>query len=452
MYLLLLGSSPSFAQTSELPPAASGEQETFWNRFWISMQANFIRQQDPAFYAKYTGPNSFIPEKEHATSRVETLYTGFAITKNLEILCDVESAGGAGLSSALGIAGFTNVDVVRNPTLGEDPYISRVMLHYTLPLSKDSVDATRNPLSLAGGVPERRLEFRLGKMSTVDWFDVNSVGSDSHYQFMNWSLDNEGAYDYAADTRGYTYGLELEYNDRNWAFRYGAMLMPKIANGLHLDADFARARGDNFEYEIRPHPLPHRVTVLRALSFLNHANMGSYRQAIHEYLAGETAVPDVTATRQQGRIKYGFGFNGEQELTNTLRAFARFGWNDGHAESFAYTEIDQSVSAGVDLRGDAWHRKDDKLGGAFVSNGLSGDHREYLALGGLGFLLGDGRLNYGRENIIEAYYTMKLWHGVWASADVQRIWNPGYNQDRGPVFVGAMRLHLEGALFRGGSR
>ena len=175
------------------PAPAASEQESFWNRFWISAQANFIRQQHSDFAAGYTGPNSFLPGREHATSRVETLYTGFRITGQLEILTDIESAGGAGLSSALGIAGFTNVDVVRNPTLSENPYVARVMLHYTIPLSKENTEATRNPLSLASTVPVRRLELRAGKMSTVDFFDLNSAGSDSHLQFMNWAIVNNGA-------------------------------------------------------------------------------------------------------------------------------------------------------------------------------------------------------------------------------------------------------------------
>lgn len=196
--------------------------------------------------------------------------------------------------------------------------------------------------------------------------------------------------------------------------------------------------------------LPRRLTILRPLAFVNHANMGNYREAIHEYLSGRTSVPDLTVTHQQGRIKYGFGANLEQELTGTLRGYARFGWNEGHNESFAYTEVDQTASAGADLRGDRWRRKEDKLGVAFVSDALSGDHREYLALGGLGFLLGDGKLNYGRENIIESYYTARLWHGVYASLDLQRVWNPGYNRDRGPVLVGAFRLHLEGVALKAG--
>ncbi len=428
---------------------AQGDASSWTDRLWLSGQANFITQGHSTFTSPYSGPDSLAASAQIVTSRVVTLFTGVRIDDTTDFLFDLEETGGNGIGQALGVAGFPNLDVVRNPTLSHDPYIARAVLHKTIPLSHQTMEGERGPFQLESMVPTRRIDLRGGKMSTVDWFDVNSIGSDSHYQFMNWSLDNNGAYDYAADTRGYTYGIEIEYNDRNWAFRYGAMMMPKVANGLHLDADLARARGENYEYELRPRALPHRLTVLRTLAFVNHADMGSYAQAIHEYLAGQTAVPDITAVRQQGRIKYGFGFNGEQELTGTLRAFGRFGWNDGHTESYAYTEIDQSFSGGVDLRGDKWRRPDDKLGIAFVSNGISVDHREYLALGGDGFLLVDGKLNYDRDNIIESYYNTKVWHGVWASLDAQRIWNPGYNQDRGPVFVGAVRLHLEAALFRG---
>ncbi len=202
---------------------------------------------------------------------------------------DVESAGGGGLSSALGVAGFTNLDVVRNPTLGEDPYVARVMLHYTLPLSRDMVESARNPLGLASRVPRRRLEFRLGKLSTVDFFDLNSVGSDSHMQFMNWAIDNNGAYDYAADTRGYTYGLLIEYYDNEWALRYGEMLMPTVANGITLDWNIVRAGGQNLEYEYRPRLLKQRQTVVRGLAYLNRANMGSYNEAIAASIRKDTS-------------------------------------------------------------------------------------------------------------------------------------------------------------------
>ena len=420
--------------------------ESFWDRFWVSGQVNLIRQQHPSFEAKYSGPNSFQPGKDHATSRVETFYTGFQMTGRMEILADFESAGGAGLSSALGIAGFTNVDVVRNPTLGEAPYVSRVMLHYTIPLSKEMADATRNPLSLASKVPTQRLELRLGKLSTVDFFDLNSVGSDSHLQFMNWATVNNGAYDYAADTRGYTYGLLAEFYAGKWGARFGEMLMPTVANGITLDWNIARARGENFELEYHPELLAKRATVVRALSFVNHANMGNYREAIDGYLSGKDAVPDVTLYRRQGRVKYGFGLNAEQELTNLWRLFGRLGWNDGANESFAYTEIDRTAEAGSDFRGTPWHRAQDKVGAAFVADGLSGVHRRYLALGGLGFILGDGGLNYGIEKIFETYYTAHVYRGISVALDYQNVTNPGYNQDRGPASVFSVRVHIEDAI------
>ncbi len=428
------------------PAPDTGSNDSFWSRFWISGQANFIRQQHGDFPAAYSGPNSLNPYAEHATSRVLTLYTGFQITKNLEILADVEEAGGGGLSNALGVAGFTNLDVVRNPSLSKAAYMAREMLHYTVPLSSESGEATRNPLSLASTLPVRRLEFRLGKMSTVDFFDVNSVGSDSHLQFMNWTLVNNGAFDYAADTRGYTYGLLMEYYDRNWVFRFGEMLMPTVANGVTLDWDIARARGENWELELHHELFPHRTSVLRLLSFVNHANMGSYREAIAGYLSGQDPVPNITAYREQGRVKYGFGVNVEQPLTSQWRAFGRLGWNNGSTESFAYTEVDRTASLGTDLIGKLWHRSNDRVGAAFVTNGISGDHREYLALGGLGFILGDGGLTYGLEKIFETYYTAHIWRGVSFAADWQHVTNPGYNEARGPVSVVSFRIHIEDAI------
>jgi len=420
--------------------------ETFWDRFWISVQGNFISQYHPAFDARYSGPNSFPTQSQDATSRVETLYTGFRITPQLEILADVESAGGAGLGNALGIAGFTNVDVVRNPSLSQNPYIARVMLHYTIPLGQQIVEATRNPLSLSAAVPSRRLELRAGKMSTVDFFDLNSVGSDSHLQFMNWTVVNNGAFDYAADTRGYTYGFLAEYYDQRWAARFGEMLMPTVANGLNLDWDLARSRGENYEVEYHPTLLLKRATVVRALAFENHANMGLYREAIDGYLSGRDSLPNVTLYRKQGRVKYGFGLNAEQEFTDLWRGFFRLGWNDGHTESFAYTEVDRTAAIGSDFRGNPWRRPQDKIGVAFVANAISGDHRRYLELGGSGFILGDGGLNYGLEKIFETYYTAHIWRGISMAFDYQHVADPGYNTARGPASVVSLRMHIEDAV------
>jgi high affinity Mn2+ porin len=413
------------------------------SRVWISGQINVIHQQHPAFFAKYTGENSLQPAREKATSRVLTLYTGLQVTKSTEILFDLESAGGRGISDAFGLAGFTNLDVVRNPTLGSKPYLARLLLHQTIALGGDTVTAERNFLSLSPVKPERRVEIYLGKLGIADFFDTNGVGSDSHFQFMNWTVDNNGGYDYAADTRGYTFGAVADYESPKWGVRFAEALMPTVANGINLDWNLRRARAENLELQVQPSLWPMHQTALRFLSYLNHANMGSYREAIDAFTEGHAPQPDIEAHRQQGRKKYGFGLNGEQSLPHDIRLYGRLGWNEGRHESFAYTEVNSSIAIGGDLQGRLWQRPNDKVGIAGVSNGISGDHRRYLELGGKGFLLGDGRLTYGREDIVETYYTARLIRGIFLSLDLQHITHPGYNRDRGPVFVPGARLHLE---------
>ncbi len=411
-------------------------------RWWLSGQANIIAQAHPSFPALYTGANSFRPDADRSVSRVFTLYTGVRLLEHTAVLVDLEMAAGRGLSDATGLGGYTNLDIVRNPSLGSAPYLARAMIHHVVALSKVTAAAERGTLNLFRTLPVRRIEIRVGKMSLVDFFDVNSVGSDSHLQFMNWAIDNDGAYDYAADTRGYTWAAVVEYQDRGWGLRVAEALMPDVANGIVLDGDLTRARGENVELEWRHGLLPGRPGPVSLLGYENHANMGSYAEAVDRALAtGQT--PDIVATRREGRVKYGFGLNVEQEAPGGIRVFARAGWNDGQTESFVYTEIDRTVSAGFDWRGGAWSRPADKIGVAVAVNGLSASHSSYLALGGLGFLLGDGALNYGTERIVEGYYTASVWRGIRASADVQHITNPGYNRDRGAVFVASARLHVD---------
>jgi high affinity Mn2+ porin len=424
------------------PPTMFPHSETA--PWWVSGQVNVIFQAHPGFHALYSGPNSLRAKGETATSHVVTLYTAYQFNRSTEVLFDLESASGHGLSDAVGLAGVTNLDAVRNPSLGIAPYIARALVHKVFALSSEEEDQQRNPAnSILTKMPVRRLELRAGKMSLVDYFDVNPVGGDSHLQFMNWTADNNGSYDYAADTRGYTFAAIVEYEDRNWGVRFAEGLMPKVANGPQLDANIARARSENVELELRPQFVKDRKTVLLFLSYVNHANMGSYREAVQAFLNGTTSQPDIVATRQQGRIKYGFGFNFEHEIAKTVRVFGRVGWNEGQNESFAYTEVNQSVELGADWRPASRRRPWDKLGVVFMTNGISKAHQQYLALGGNGFLLGDGRLSYARENIFEGYYNAHVWRGVYLSPDLQLIEHPGYNKDRGPVIVPGVRLHLE---------
>ena len=412
-----------------------------WDRLWLSGQANFISQWHPAFHSPYQGKNSLTPGAQDASSRVLTLFTGLRVTKTTEFLCDVQETGGHGLGEALGVAGFFNLDVVRNPTLGKAPYVARLMWHQIIPLGDKKITSDRTPASLFRELPARRLELRFGKMSLADFFDSNTYGTDSNLQFMNWAVDNNGAYDYAADTRGFTFAALLEYHDKNYVIRFAEALMPKVANGIHLDADISRARAENIEFELHGRVLKRRLAgVLRLLTYVNHANMGDYRDAVNN---SSTTVPEITNHPLQTTVKYGFGVNFEQPLTDWVGLFGRWGWNEGQHESYAYTEVDQTWQIGAGGNGGRWGRKYDRVGLVFVSNGISHDHQRYLSLGGLGFLLGDGKLNYSRENILESFYTLHAWRGIFPAFGLQYAVHPGYNADRGPVIVPTLRLHLE---------
>src|SRR3984893_13265386 len=332
------------ANAADPPPDESTEAmfPHFKNsRFWLSGQANFIFQTHPPFHAAYSGQNSLGPNYDKATSRVMTLYTGVRLNNSTELLVDIEEAGGAALSTGLGLAGNTDLDIVRNPLLSKAPYIWRGMIHKEFALSEEEVENQRSSLSLFDELPRRRLEVRFGKFGMPDFFDINSVGSDTHFQFNNWTIDNNGAWDYAADTRGYTVGATADYEDRNWGFRFAEALMPKVANGIDLVWKPWQAHAENFEYELRHGVIPKKAGIVRVLAFTNYANMGIYRDAVAQFDKGLVSAPDITKHPWHITRKYGFGVNLEQNLIRDLTAFARFGWDNGKTESFAYTEVDQ---------------------------------------------------------------------------------------------------------------
>jgi hypothetical protein len=418
--------------------------------YWVSGQANSIFQMHGHFHSPYEGANSLRSTFETKASEVATVFLGYQLKANrrynTDLIVDFENAGGRGISQALGLAGVTNLDVVRNPTLSTAPYLARGEIHQIIGLTDEMIDQARGPLSLANKVPARRFEIRIGKMGLPDLFDINSIGTDSHLQFTNWTIDNNGAWDYAADTRGYTVAGVLEYDDRIWSARYAIAAMPVVANGLDLDWAISRAHGQDWEFELRKGLFSaqlKRPGAVRVLSYVNNAHMGNYRQSVQQYFAGKVAVPDVLQTERFGAVKYGFGLNTEQEVSDSLRLFARFGWNDDRNESFAYTEVAQTFLVGGDYKGNAWSRPNDKAGVAFVSNAIKRDHQNYLHYGGSGFLLGDGNLNYGRENILEWYYNAHMWRGFFAMVGCSFIANPGYNRDRGPLYVPSVRVHVD---------
>jgi len=436
---------------SSAEDATGGDSETVFphtqtGRYWISGQVNVILQGHGAFRAQYSGPNSLTNWAQDATTHLLTLYTGYELSQTTEVFADIEDATGNGIANTVGLAGFANLDAVRvreGVPEKDDPYLAQLMLRQIIPLTSERVKADRDELNLATSVPARRLELRAGKMDLTDFFDVNTYGSDSNLQFLNWTVDNNGAYDVASNTRGYTEAVIVEYDDPSRAVRFAEALMPKVADSAFIDADVMRARAENLELEARGKHVLHREGTVRLLGYLNHGNMGNYREANAQFLADESTTPDIIATRRQGRHRYGFGLNMEQEVRKDVGVFARLGWSDGRNETYCYTEDDRTVQIGGLAMGDSWRRSGDRAGVAFVTNGIVASHQQYLSMGGLGFLLGDGGLTYGREKIVETFYTAHLWRGFFISYDFQHINNPGYNQARGPVAVSAFRFHTD---------
>lgn len=409
-----------------------------WNLFW---QATSIGQYHGTFRSLYEGPFSLQNYSERDVSLTTTLFFGLRLNQNTQFYFDPEIAGGRGFSGVNGLANSSNGELPRVASATPKPYIARLYISHDFGFSKEkeSFDSEENQLS--GERPMTRYTLTVGRFTLTDFFDNNRYSHDPRTQFMGWAIMYNGAWDYPADVRGYTWGWVHEFHTRNWSLRYANGAEPRVANGLRFDRRVLRDRGDVFEgeyrYSLRKHP-----GITRLLGYTNHADAGTYGEAI-ELAKQNGGTPDVTATRHPGTLKYGFGISTEQELTKDLGVFARLGWSDGKTESFAFTAIDRLATGGISITGQPWHRPFDAVATELTVSGLSAVHAEYLALGGFDFLIGDGRLQYAPEYVSETYYSARLFPGFFASFDLQHVANPAYNRDRGPVWIESIRLHWE---------
>lgn len=404
----------------------------------IHAQATTVTQQHGTFTSPYADANSLQDVHQRESTLTTTLMTGVRPWRGGEFYLDGEGAAGEGCSGALGLAGSPNGEAYRVGNPAFHAAIVRLLLKQTWDLGGQPQKVEDDAHQLAGSTPSRRVVVEAGKFSVMDFFDNNAYSHDPRSQFLNWVLMGHGAWDYPADTRGYTEGFAAEFYWDAWAARFGRFAEPVVANMMQMDHAFGRAHGDALELE-HDHSLGDLPGVVRVLFYRNTARMGDYREA----LAESPVNPDVTLTRAYGRVKRGYGVNLEQALSADLGAFARWSWDDGRTESWAFTEVDRSLTGGVALKGSAWHRPQDHFGLALIQNGLSPDHIAYLSAGGLGFLIGDGRLNYQPERIYETYYAAAMGHYFTATLDLQRCWNPAYNADRGPVSLVALRCHVQ---------
>jgi len=420
---------PAQAQNTGDDPSAE--------RWDIHFQATSIGQHHGSFPSLYEGENSLPSHPESRVSLTATVFLAYRVNSWTELVFNPEIAGGKGFGDVTGIAGFTNGEIPRVAEATPKLYPARGYVKNTWALSSETEMVEGGPNQLAGTLPVSRFTMITGKFALTDFFDNNAYSHDPRRQFMNWSLMSNGAWDYPADTRGYTIGSMQELTMRSWSLRAATVMEPTEANGPTFDTRLAKNRGEAVEWEKRYKPMGH-AGALRVLGFENRERAGTLRDAMLP-----DGTTDLAATRRPGTKKYGFGWNAEQEITRDIGLFARYGWSDGKTEAWAFTQIDRSVSAGTSFEGRLWKRTGDNIGVAAVRNYLSGDDRCLLAAGGMGFIIGDGRLNYAPESITEAYYA---WHAIpeWTfTLDYQHVVNPAYNRDRGPVSVGTLRVHWE---------
>ena len=405
--------------------------------FSIHAQATVINQYKPAFSAKYSGQHSLITQTEDKISSTSTLYIGARLWKGASVYINPEVAGGSGLSCSLGVGASTNGETYRIDNPAPTFELARLFFKQIISLTNDPEFKGSDLNKIAGKIPTKYISFTIGKICLSDYFDQNSYSHDPRTQFMSWALMNNGAWDFPANTRGYTPSIVLEYVTPHNELRYDFSLEPTTPNGMVMQWNINKAGSHTLEYT-HNYSISDKKGAVRMLTFFSVAKMGNYDQSI----ALNPILPSLFATEKDGNTKYGFGINAEQEISKDMGVFLRGSWNDGKNETFVYTEIDRSLSFGLSTKGNKWKRPNDNFGIACVVSGLSSEHRAYLQAGGKGFQLGDGNLNYGLEQLAELYYSMELIKNISLSGAYQFIINPGYNKDRGPVNVFSMRVHL----------
>jgi len=456
------------ANPADDPPGPGGNKsvaaapvpapEQSWN---LHAQNTDIVQGDLGFPAKYSGPNSLNSAGEVQETVTLDLYAGARLWRGAEAHMDFLMWQGFGLSHTFGVEGFPNGDAYKAGT--QTPYFTfaRLFIRQTIGLGGEQEDVLDDQLTLAGKQDISRLTFTLGRFSPLDICDNNTYAHDQHTQFMNWAMMGNLTWDYGQDTIGYTTGFAVELNQPKWALRCGFFQMPRDKNGFTGDdqflmspqmgayGPFLRAWGMMVEFE-RRYSIHAHPGAIRFLGWLDEANFASYAVAAAILRAnppgpnvGQGSGVTIPDAARAYRYKYGFGLNWEQEVMKNLGLFSRLGWNDGHEETWTFTDANWSASLGVSVKGEAWRRPGDTFGLAGIASGASRDNQKFLEAGGTDMLDGDGALSYAPEKILEIYYDFRIWKSVHATLDYQFVTDPAFNRDRGPVSVFGARWHWE---------
>lgn len=427
--ILALVAVLGFALQAEESPASA-----LWN---IHAQSTVVVQGHGRFTAPYSGDRS-LPNLNEVRETVSfDLTGGVRLWAGAAAFADAMVWQGYGIGNSMGIEAFPNGEAFRLGNAAPNITLSRVFVRQDFGLGGEQETVEDEAFQLAGRRDVSRITLTVGKLSSKDVFDSNTYANDPRTQFLNWSLMANNAWDYPADALGYITGATVELNQPRWALRYGFFQTPQRSNGMALDLAVLKAWAMATEVEWR-YATGERPGTIRALVFLNQANMGSYGDA----LASSATPVDVTLTRASRRHT-GIGLNWEQAVTASLGVFARLGMSDGQTEAWHFNDVDRTVTGGVSLQGNFWGRPLDTVGLGGGINGASRVHREYFAAGGIGILAGDGALRYGWEQFFELYYRLNIARGLSASVHYEFVANPAFNRDRGPVHVFGVRAHFE---------
>ena len=411
-------------------------------KFSLHTQTTWIVSEHSAFRSPYIGVNSLLPKHEKAYTWTATAFFGYRPFANTELYFDPEMIQSDQFSGLHGLGAFNNNENQKSGETTPTFYRARLFARQTWNLGGEKIAVESAANQLAGSVDRDRVVLTVGNISTPDIFDNNLYAHDARTQFLNWAFYTHIASDFAADGRGYTWGTALEYYKDEWAYRIGQFTQPKESNGLYLEHSLTRHGATQLEIE-HSHTLYGQPGKLRLFAFRNHARMGNFDEALTYQRVHGDATPDLANVRRN-QNKLGGGLNVEQSVTENIGVFGRYGFNNGRTETYQFSEADRSVSGGVSIKGALWGREKDTLGIALANTDISKAHRAYLAAGGLGAFIGDGKLpNYRSEQLLEAYYNLTLAAHTSLAADYQRISHPAYNADRGPVNIFALRLHLD---------
>jgi len=433
-----LGARPCLGvePAEEGPTQAARPQAEDWS---LHCQFTGIYQGYPSFAARYSGAHSLDRQAQIRETVTATGFLGRRLWPGAAVYVNPEFFQGLGFNGTFGVAGFPNGEATKAGSVQPNADIARYFLRQVIGLGGPQEWSASAANQLAGYQDIARLTLTIGRLAAPDLFDANAYSHDPRTQFWNWALWEGGAWDFAADARGYTDGVAAELNHQQWTLRYGAFLPPRNPNGKHLPFHGLDSLSQTLELEDR-YSLFSRPGKVRLLGFYTRARMGVFATALH--MAGEINE-NIRQTRHYGHEKYGFIVNVEQALRDGLGGFVRFSWNDGATEDWAFTQIDHSLALGLSLQGNGWGRPNDTVGLAGAVNGLSSGQRRFLAAGGLGLIIGDGRLAYAPEGVLETYYQVSLLSGVSLATDYQFLPSPAYNTARGPVHVFGVRLHIE---------